>query len=194
MKKRKIGLYFGSFNPIHIGHLIIANHMLEHSNMDRLWFVISPCNPLKSKTSLIDEHQRLMMVKLAIDDNPKFKASDIEFKLEVPSYTVKTLAYLNDEYPDFDFCLIMGSDNLQHINKWMNYEIILENYPIYVYPRPETDISEWVSNPNIHVVEAPLMNISASHIRQMIKQKKSIKYLVPEVVAKYIDDMMLYQK
>lgn len=194
MKKRKIGLYFGSFNPIHIGHLIIANHMLEHTDLDRIWFVVSPCNPLKNKESLLDEHQRLYMVKLAIDDNPNFKASDVEFRMSKPSYTVKTLAYLSDEYPDYEFCLIMGGDNLQSFKKWKNYEVILSNYHIYVYPRPEADITEWFEFPNIHRVNAPLMDISASDIRNYIKQKKSIKYLVPSVLEKYIDEMLFYTR
>lgn len=192
MKKRKIGLYFGSFNPIHIGHLIIANHMINFTDLSRVWFVVSPCNPLKNKESLLNEYHRLYMVKLAIDNNPNFKASDIEFKLSMPSFTVKTMAYITEEYPDYEFCLIMGSDNLQSIRKWKNYETILGNYDIYVYPRPNTDVLEWTSNPRIHFVDAPQMDISASNIRKLIKDKKNIKYLVPEVVEKYIDEMMFY--
>ncbi len=192
MKKLKIGLYFGSFNPIHLGHLIIANHMLNYSDLDRIWFVVSPCNPLKNKESLLNEHHRLYMVKLAIDNNPQFKASDVEFKLPVPSYSAVTLAYLTEMYPNYEFNLIMGSDNLQSIRKWKNYEVILENYDIYVYPRPNTDVLEWKSNPKIHFVDAPQMDISASSIRKLVKEKKSIQYLVPEVVAKYIDEMMFY--
>ncbi len=194
MKKRKIGLYFGSFNPIHIGHLIIANHIINFTNLDRIWFVVSPCNPLKKKESLLDEHHRLYMVKLATESNPNFKSSDVEFKLPVPSFTVKTMAYLSEEYTEYEFCLIMGSDNLQSIRKWKNYEVILENYSIYVYPRPNTDVSEWISNPKMHFLDAPLMDISASQIRKLIKDKKSIQYLLPEVVAKHIDDMMFYLK
>jgi nicotinate-nucleotide adenylyltransferase len=193
MKKRKIGLFFGSFNPIHVGHLIIANHILEFTDLERIWFIVSPCNPLKNKDSLLDEKQRLYMVKLAIDSNPNFKASDVEFKLSVPSYTIKTLAYLTDEYPKYDFSLIMGSDNLQNFKKWKNYETILELYSIYVYPRPDTDIEEWLDCSNIHLVDnVPVMEMSASHIRKMIKEKKSIQYLVPEKVRKYIDDMLFY--
>lgn len=194
MKKRKIGLYFGSFNPIHIGHLIIANHMINFTDLSRVWFVVSPCNPLKNKESLLNERHRLYMVKLAIDNNPNFKASDIEFKLSVPSYTVNTMAYLTEEYPQYEFCLIMGSDNLQGIRKWKNYAVLLENYDIYVYPRPNTDVSEWKLNPKIHFVDAPQMDISATNIRKIVKEKKSIQYLVPEVVAKYIDEMMFYTK
>lgn len=193
MKKRKIGLFFGSFNPIHVGHLIIANHMLEFTNLDRIWFVVSPCNPLKNKESLIDERQRLYMAKLAIDNNPNFKASDVEFKLPIPSYTIKTLAYLSDWHPEYDFSLIMGSDNLQNFKKWKNYETILELYSIFVYPRPNTNIDEWMNFQNINLIEnVPLMEISASHIRQLVKEKKSIQYLVPEEVRKYIDDMLFY--
>lgn len=193
MKKRKIGLFFGSFNPIHVGHLIIANHMLEHTEMDRVWFVVSPCNPLKTKESLLDEKQRLYMLKLAIDDNPNFKASDVEFKMPIPSYTVNTLAYLSDWHYEYDFCLIMGSDNLESFKKWKNYQIILELYTIYVYPRPNNNIEEWHDFPNIHIIEnVPIMEISASHIRQNVKNHKSIKYLVPESVEKHINDMLLY--
>lgn len=193
MKKRKIGLFFGSFNPIHVGHLIIANHMLEHTDLDRVWFVVSPSNPLKSKESLLDEKQRIYMVKLAIDDNPNFKASDVEFKMPIPSYTVKTLAYLTDKYYEYEFCLIMGSDNLESFKKWKNYKTILEFYSIYVYTRPHTNIEEWLDYPNIHIIEnVPQMDISASHIRQLIKDHKPLKYLIPESVEKYINDMLLY--
>ncbi len=191
---QKVGLFFGSFNPIHFGHLIIANHMVEHTNLDQVWFVISPCNPLKQKSSLLDERHRLSMVKIAIEDNPKFRASDIEFKLSQPSYTTHTLAYLADAYPNKEFSLIMGGDNLETIEKWKNYQFILDNYPIFVYPRPGCVIDKWLVHPNVHITNSPFMDISSSYIRSQISQSKSIRYIVPEEVAKYIDEMHFYRK
>jgi len=191
--KQKVGLFFGSFNPIHYGHLIIANHMLEHTDLDQAWFVVSPCNPLKQKQTLLDEHHRLAMVKIAIDDNPNFRASDIEFKMPQPSYTTHTLAYLADQYPNKQFCLIMGGDNLESIEKWKNYHFILDNYTIYVYPRPDTEISKWLQMPNIHLTNAPLMDISSSFIRKQIAHGKSIRYITPDAVIKYIDEMHFYE-
>ena len=135
MKKRNIGLYFGSFNPIHIGHLIIAEYMIENSDLDEIWFVVSPSNPLKKKESLLDERQRLYMVNIAIEDDARFRSSDIEFKLPYPSYTCVTLAHLTERYPEKNFSLIMGEDNLENIEKWKNYEFILNNFHIYTYPR-----------------------------------------------------------
>lgn len=194
MLKQKIGLFFGSFNPIHNGHLIIANHMVEHTDLDQVWFVVSPCNPLKQKSTLLDEHHRLAMVKIAIDDNPKFRASDIEFKLPHPSYTTHTLAYLADTYPNKEFCLIMGGDNLETIEKWKNHQVILDNYTIYVYPRPNSSIDQWLSRPNIHKTNAPFMDISSSFIREQITENKSIRYITPDAVIEYIEEMHFYKK
>ena len=131
----KIGLYFGTFNPIHIGHLIIANHLAEHSDLDQIWMMVTPHNPHKQKSSLLDDYHRLHMVHLATEDYPKIKPSDIEFKLPQPNYTVNTLAHLQEKYPTHEFSLIMGEDNLNSLHKWKNYEVILHNHDIYVYPR-----------------------------------------------------------
>lgn len=191
--RQKIGLFFGSFNPIHYGHLIIANHMAEHTDLDQIWFVVSPCNPLKQKQTLLDERHRLAMVKIAIDDNPRFRASDIEFKMPQPSYTVHTLAYLTEHYPNKQFCLIMGGDNLESIEKWKNYRVILENHEVYVYPRPNSDLLKWRQNPNIHFTDAPLMEISSSFIRKQITEGKSIRYITPDAVIQYIDEMHFYK-
>ncbi|PKP44410.1 MAG: nicotinic acid mononucleotide adenylyltransferase [Bacteroidetes bacterium HGW-Bacteroidetes-12] len=189
----KTGLYFGSFNPIHIGHLIIANHLLEYSDLDKIWFVISPQNPLKKKANLLEDHHRLALVKIAIDDNPNFKASNIEFALPKPSYTINTLVYLEDKYPKQKFCLIMGEDNLQYFDKWKNYEQIIKNYAIYVYPRPNSKNLHFASHPNVNLINAPLIEISASFIRQAIKENKDIRYLLHPSVYKYIDEMNFYK-
>lgn len=190
----KTGLYFGSFNPIHIGHLIIAEYMLEHSDLQEIWFVVSPCNPLKKKSSLLDDRQRLHMVNLAIEDDDRFKASDIEFSLSQPSYTCHTLAHLAEKYPQREFCLIMGEDNLQTINKWLNYQWILDNYDLYVYPRPGYDAGEFKNGPRIHFVDAPLMALSSTLIRENIKQKKQVRHMLPPKVFQYIDEMGFYTK
>ncbi|MCQ2265111.1 MAG: nicotinate-nucleotide adenylyltransferase [Bacteroidales bacterium] len=190
---KKIGLFFGSFNPIHVGHLIIAEYIVEHSDLKELWFVVSPCNPLKKKQSLLGERQRLYMVNLAIEDDMRFRASDIEFKLPQPSYTVHTLTYLAEKYPDKEFCLIMGEDNLDCIEKWYNYQFILDNYQIYVYPRDNYKTEKKRILPNITYVNAPKMEISATMIREGIKEKKSVRYLMPEKVAKYVEEMGFYR-
>ncbi len=192
--KNKIGLFFGSFNPIHYGHLMIANHIVSDYDLNQVWFVISPCNPFKEKQSLLDEHHRLAMVKIAIDDNVNLRASDIEFGLSKPSYTTHTLAYLIDKYPYKEFSLIMGADNLINFRKWKNYEFILENFAIYVYPRPEANIDEWLKYPNIHLTNAPVTDISSSFIRNRIANKQSIRYLIPDKVIEYIDEMHFYEK
>ena len=190
---KRVGLYFGSFNPIHIGHLIIANHFVEFTDLDELWFVVSPQNPLKKKQSLLDDTHRLAMVKIAIDDNPKFKASDIEFDMPQPSYTIDTLTYLTEEYADNDFVLIMGEDNLQSIEKWKNYELLLKNYSVYVYPRPNADGSKYFSQPRIKMIGAPKIEISASFIRKAIKENKDVRYLLHPPVGRYIDEMNFYK-
>jgi nicotinate-nucleotide adenylyltransferase len=192
--QKKTGLYFGSFNPIHIGHLIIANQMLANSDMDEIWFVISPQNPLKEKSSLLEDHHRLALVKIAIDDNPLFKACDIEFKLPQPSYTMHTLVNLEEIYPQRQFCLIIGSDNLNNFHKWFNYEEILNRYQLLVYPRPGFDGSEFANHLSVKWVASPLMEISSSYIRNAIKQGKSMKYLLPEKVLTYITEMHFYEK
>jgi nicotinate-nucleotide adenylyltransferase len=190
---KKTGLFFGSFNPIHVGHLIIANHMVEHTDLDEVWFVISPHNPLKKKATLLADHHRYAMVNLAVEDNRKLWASNIEFGLSQPSYTVHTLAFLEEKYPGKEFVLIMGGDNLASLHKWKNYEHILENYSIMVYPRPVEELPKLVNHEHVQVVEAPLMQISSSFIRKSIKEGKSVEYILSDKVFKYLTDMHFYK-
>jgi nicotinate-nucleotide adenylyltransferase len=180
-----IGLYFGSFNPIHIGHLIIANHILNESNLERIWFVVSPLNPFKNSENLINEYDRLHLVQKAIEKDARLKASDIEFLLPKPSYTVHTLAYLKEKYADHTFSIIMGSDGFQNLDKWKNPEIIIESYPIIIYKRPGFEVDNKL-NANIQIMNAPLLEISSTHIRSLIKSGKSIKYLVPSNIEEEI--------
>lgn len=188
-----IGLFFGSFNPVHIGHMALANYMLSYTDMDEVWMVVSPQNPLKNKNQLLNQHHRLLMVDLAIDDAKGIRSSNIEFKLPQPSYTINTLAHLGEKYPDHRFSLIMGQDNLQTFSKWKNYEAILKNYHIYVYPRPETKPSEFDTHPSVHITEAPLIEISSTFIRQAIKEKKDVRFFLPNKVWEEIDAMGFYQ-
>ena len=192
--KKQIGLFFGSFNPIHIGHLIIANHLVEHSAMDELWLVVTPQNPFKEKQSLLDNHLRLEMTNLAIDEYPKLRASNIEFQLPQPNYTVNTLAYLEEKHSQANFALIMGEDNLKSFHKWKNYKHILANYPIYVYPRiSEGDIPQsLINHPQITRINAPIIELSATFIREEIKVGRNIRPLLPEKVWQYIDKLGLY--
>ena len=189
----RTGLFFGSFNPIHIGHLIIAQYFIKFSDVQQVWFVVSPHNPLKAKETLLADHHRLNMVKIAIDEIPELRASDIEFKLPQPSYTINTLTYLKEKYPEKQFVLLMGGDNLETIHKWKNYEQILENYSIYVYDRPDADIQAFKDNANIKIFDVPLMKISSSFIRKALKDHKDVKFLLQDKVYDYIMDMMLYQ-
>lgn len=200
---KTIGLFFGSFNPIHIGHLILANHFVNHTNLDEVWFVVSPHNPHKNKASLLDEKHRLAMVQEAVDNNPKLKASSIEFDLPKPSYTIDTLAYLKEKHPTYRFAIMMGEDNLRSFHKWKNFEIILEKYPIFVYPRVYTvqelekkekaEGNGLEQHKNVQIIETPIMKISSSFIRQLIKDKKDIRYLVSEPVHRYLDEMNFYR-
>ncbi len=190
----QIGLYFGSFNPIHVGHLIIANYLVEHTDLDKLWLVVTPHNPHKTKKSLADNYDRLHLVNLAIEDNPKIQSSTIEFGLPQPSYTIDTLTYLKEKYPNKEFVLIMGGDNLAGLPKWKNYERIIENHKIYVYQRPGSEITDLSDHPNIEVLPAPLLEISSSYIRQLIKEKKSFKYLVPDKVHDYLVANPIYNR
>jgi nicotinate-nucleotide adenylyltransferase len=190
----KVGLFFGSFNPIHVGHMVLANYMLEFTDLDKVWFVISPHNPLKNKSSLLHERHRLQMVQLAVEDNPGLKASNVEFKLPQPSYTVNTLAHLKEKYPKNDFVLIMGADNLATFHKWKNYEEILKYHEIYVYPRPGNPEPGLMKHEKIKPVNAPLMEISSTMIRSAIKEKKDIRYFLPETVWKYVQEMHFYEK
>lgn len=192
----KIGLYFGTFNPIHVGHLIIANHMAEHADLDQVWMVVTPHNPLKKKNTLLDDYHRLQMVHLATDSFEKLKPSDIEFKLSQPNYTVNTLVHLQERYPNHEFSLIMGEDNLKTLHKWKNYEIILQNYDIYVYPRISSEVEnlELKNHPKIHLIDAPIVEISSTFIRNNIKEGKNIQPLLPEKVWEYIDHNNFYKK
>ncbi|MBK8888105.1 MAG: nicotinate-nucleotide adenylyltransferase [Saprospiraceae bacterium] len=190
----KTGLFFGSFNPVHIGHMIIANHMIQYTDLKEIWMVVSPHNPLKSKASLAKDSDRLHLVQLAIDDNPHIKASNIEFSLPVPSYTIDTLIHLQEKYPKREFCLIMGGDNVESLPKWKNYELLLQNYDIYVYERPGYNTTLAEDNPRIKIVkDVPMMDISATFIRNAIRDKKSIQYLVPEKVFDYLDGSQMYK-
>lgn len=190
---KKVGLFFGSFNPIHIGHLVIANAMLEDEAVEEVWFVVSPQNPFKAQKSLAHEFDRIDLVEAAVADHYQMKASDIEFSMPKPSYTADTLAYLMDRYPDFSFKLIIGEDNLSHFKKWKNYEFILNNFGLLVYPRPNSKPSKLVDHPKVKLVEAPMMDISATYIRNNIKNNKSVKYLVPEIVLDRIKAKKLYE-
>lgn len=189
----KVGLYFGSFNPIHLGHLIIANYILNETGLKKIWLIVSPQNPLKLGSSLLNEYDRLHLARLAIEGDNRLQVSDIEFKLPRPSYTVDTLAYLSEKYPENQFSIIMGSDSYQNLPKWKNYEVIIRNYPIYVYkrigydPKPHLEIAP-------HVLDAPLLEVSATEIRNLIQEGKSIRYLVPEKVNEEIERNRYYRK
>jgi nicotinate-nucleotide adenylyltransferase len=193
-KKSKIGLYFGSFNPIHSGHLMIASYMVEYSDLKEVWFVISPQNPLKEKTSLLADYHRLALVNVALENDARFRSCDIEFKLPQPSFTINTLIFLQEKYPQKEFSLIMGADNLENLHKWKNYQQILDLYSIYVYPRPGTDGGDLKNHIKVQWVNAPLLEISSSLIRAGLKEKKIMSYFLPDRVYKYILEMHFYEK
>ncbi|MCB0445219.1 MAG: nicotinate (nicotinamide) nucleotide adenylyltransferase [Gelidibacter sp.] len=190
-----VGLYFGTFNPIHVGHLTIANHMAEYSDLDQVWFVVTPQSPFKVKTSMLDNYQRLEMVYLATKEYTKLKPSDIEFGMSQPNYTINTLTYLQEKYPNYTFSLIMGEDNLKSFHKWKNYELILEGHAIYVYPRlSEGKIeTQFDKHPKIHHVKAPIMELSSTFIRNSIKDGKNVRPMLPEHVWEYLDEMNFYK-
>ena len=192
----KIGLYFGTFNPIHVGHLIIANYMVENSDLDEIWMVVTPHNPFKKKSTLLDNNHRFEMVYKATENYPKIKPSAIEFKLPQPNYTVHTLAHISDRYQDKEFCLIMGEDNLKSLHKWKNYETILEHHHIYVYPRitEESLDTRFNTHPKIHKIAAPIVQISSKMIRKGIKEQKNIQPLLSKKVWEYVDEMNFYKK
>ncbi|MFC2111273.1 nicotinate (nicotinamide) nucleotide adenylyltransferase [Bacteroidota bacterium] len=192
--KKNTGLFFGSFNPIHIGHLAIANYMVEFTDLDEVWFVVSPHNPLKPKQSLLADYHRLEMVNLSIESLNFFKSSDIEFNLPQPSYTIDTLTHIYEKYPNRDFAIIMGMDSLQNIHKWKNYEQIFNFYKILVYPRPNCDGAEFINHPKVEIVHAPQMEISSSFIRKAIKDKKDVRCFLPAKVYQYIKEMHFYEK
>ena len=180
-----IGLYFGSFNPVHTGHLIIANYLVSNVEIDQVWFVVSPQNPLKHSSSLLNEYHRLHLIQSAIDGENKLKVSNVEFQLPKPSYTVDTLTYLKEKYSHHRFSIIMGSDSFQNINKWKNHEVILNNYPLYIYQRPGFELTE-TDQKGITLVQAPLLEISSTYIRKLVKENKSIRYFVPDIVMEEI--------
>jgi nicotinate-nucleotide adenylyltransferase len=181
----RIGLYFGSFNPVHVGHLIIASHMAYRTDLEQVWLVVSPRNPLKPAGSLLNEYDRLHLLQLAVDKEPRLRVSDIEFSLPRPSYTIDTLTYAAEKYPEHAFSVIMGSDSLENLNRWKNYEVLLERYPVYVYQRPGHPVREFLSG-DIRVSDAPLLDISSSMIRKLIGQGISVRYMVPDNVYEYM--------
>jgi nicotinate-nucleotide adenylyltransferase len=188
-----IGLYFGSFNPIHIGHLIIANHVLNETSINKIWFIVSPQNPFKESKTLLNEFDRLHLVRLATQDDNRIKCSDIEFNLPKPSYTSNTLTFLSEKYPEHHFSLIMGSDSYQNLDKWKNYETIINNYPVYVYKREGHEIKKSFDKEAV-ILNAPIIQISASQIREHIRSTKSIRYLVPEIVREEIESRKFYKQ
>ena len=189
----RIGLYFGSFNPVHVAHLIIANHILNETDIEKVWFVVSPQNPFKSESNLLNEYHRLHLVRLATEEDNRIKASDIEFGLPKPSYTTSTLAYLAEKHPEHEFCIIMGSDSLQNLHKWKNYEVIVKNYAVYVYLRPGFEVENHM-NANLNILDAPLLQLSATQIRKYIKEGKSVRYILPEKVLDEIEKGGYYKK
>lgn len=193
---KKIGLFFGSFNPIHIGHLILANYILENSDMNELWFVVSPQNPFKEKKTLLKDNNRLEMVELAIKNYPSMRASNVEFGLPTPSYTIDTLTYLKEKYPNYSFSLIMGEDNLNSLHKWKNADLLIENHHIIVYPRIDTNQAKETSNiqhDNISLIHAPIIELSATEIRNMIKDGKNVRPMLPPEVFDYLDGSNFYR-
>ena len=190
----KIGLFFGSFNPIHIGHMAIANYLVEFSEINQLWFVVSPQNPFKKIENLLSDHHRLEMTMQAVNDDPRFRVSDVELHMSKPSYTIDTLKTLQNKFPTHQFALILGSDNLEGFSQWKNYETILENYEIMVYPRPGFDPSKFISHKNIRNVDAPMIEISSSFIRDSIRNRKNMRFFLPQKVWEYMEEMQFYKK
>lgn len=189
----RIGLFFGSFNPVHTGHLIIANHFAENIDLQQVWFVVSPQNPFKEKGSLLDEKHRLYMVNLAVENNYKLQASNIEFHLPQPSYTINTLTYLKEKHPEHTFVLLMGSDNLPGLHKWKHIELILRDHPVYVYARRGVDVVPEGLEGDIRIFHLPLLDLSSTAIRQLIREGKSVRYLVPDPVFEHLQEMHFYK-
>ncbi len=191
---KKTGLLFGSFNPIHHGHLILASYMLEFTDLDEVWFVVSPQNPLKEKNSLLADYHRLALVRLAVEDHPKINVSDMEFRMPKPSYSIDTLTWLSEKYDNKEFIIICGTDIFPHFTKWKNHEEILNQYEMYVYPRPGSGLGDFEGHPKIKVFPAPQMDISSSFIRKGIKDKKDMSFWMPDKVHEYILEMHFYEK
>lgn len=189
----KIGLFFGSFNPVHVGHLIIAGYMANYTGLKEVWLIVSPHNPLKNKEDLIQMYDRLEMAKLATENAENIRVSDIEFGLPQPSYTIDTLVHLREQYPEHEFSLIMGSDNLKSLKKWKNYELILRDYQVFVYPRPGYEAPELSDHPSVVMTDTPLMELSSTFIRQSYKQGKRIRFFVPDSVLEFIESKSLYR-
>lgn len=191
----KIGLFFGTFNPIHVGHLIIANYMAEFSDLEEVWFVVTPKSPFKQKETLLSNYHRLAMANIAVESYPKLKTSDIEFKLQQPNYTINTLIHIEEKFPNHQFCLLLGEDNLKGFQKWKNHETILKNHELYVYPRitVENMPPQFLNHPKIHRINAPIVQISSTFIRKAIKDKKDISTMLPCNVWKYMDEMNFYK-
>jgi len=190
----KIGLFFGSFNPIHIGHLIIAGYMANFTEIDQVWLVVSPQSPLKKKNGLAGVYDRIEMARLATDSNQKIRVSSVELGMPQPSYTIDTLNELKIRYPEYQFSLIMGADNIVSLKKWKSHEQILAEHKIFVYPRPGSDIGEWINHPQISITEAPFLELSSTFIRKALKDKKNIQYMLPESVLDFIDRKSLYSR
>lgn len=190
----KIGLFFGTFNPVHIGHMVIANYMVEYTDLEQIWMVVTPQNPFKQKESMLKDYDRLHLVRLAIGDDNRIKGSDAEFGLPQPNYTSTTLAYLKEKHPENEFALIMGADNLNHFHKWKNHNVILENHDLYVYPRLEANEGgEYRKHYKVNYVDAPVMKVSSSFIRKALAEGKNVNFYMPSNVAKYVEEMNLYR-
>lgn len=191
----KIGLFFGSYNPIHVGHMIIANHMVEYSDLEEVWMVVTPHNPFKKKSSLLDNHHRFQLVLRATEDYSKLKPSNIEFDLPQPNYTINTLVHLEEKFPQHHFNLIMGMDNLHSFPKWKNYDKILDHHELYVYPRvsDKSKPAELMVHKNVHLIAAPIVEISSTFIRKAIKERKNFRTLMPHKAWVYLDEMNFYK-
>ena len=192
--QKKTGLLFGSFNPIHSGHMILASYMLEFTDLDEVWFVVSPQNPLKEKKSLLADYHRLSLARLAVEDHPKMQVSDIEFKMPKPSYSIDTLTWLSEKYENREFIIICGTDVFPTFHKWKNYEALLQQYHFYVYPRPGSGLGDYENQANINLFPAPQMDISSSFIRKGIYKKKDMSFWMPNKVYEYILEMHFYEK
>lgn len=190
----KVGLFFGTFNPIHVGHMIIASYMAEFTDLDQVWFVVSPQNPMKQDQILLKDYHRLALVRIAVENHRKLKVNNIEFSLPKPSYSIDTLTELSDKYRDHEFALIIGTDNLEIFHQWKDYERILDKYSLYVYPRHGFNGGNLASHPKVKITDAPLIEISSTFIRQAIREKKDIQSMLPDAVWKYIEEMHFYEK